>query len=138
MTARVGLRFRDLDAFGHVYHADYLTFLDELRTSWLGDVLRLDDPGSYVVARVEIDYVSSLTAADGSVGGAFAVERTGTSSLTLRERLLADDGREVACTRVVVVLRDRATGASRPLTDRERAACARSEGEAGSDRASGK
>ena len=124
---RVALRFRDLDAFGHVYHADYLTFLDELRTAWFGDVLRLDDPGSYVVARVEIDYVSSLTAADTSVTGSFGVERTGTSSLTLRERLLADDGREVARTRVVVVLRERATGASRPLTECERATATRAE-----------
>ena len=132
MTARVELRFRDLDAFGHVYHADYLTFLDELRTAWLGDALHLDDPGSYVVARVEVDYVSSLTAADTSVTGSFAVERTGTSSLTLLERLLADDGREVARARVVVVLRDRATGVSRPLTDRERAASARAEAPSGS------
>ena len=106
MTARVELRFRDLDAFGHVYHADYLTFLDELRTAWFDDVLRLDDPGSYVVARVEIDYVSSLTAADTSVTGSVGVERTGTSSLTLRER---------------------ATGASRPLTECERATATRAE-----------
>lgn len=125
MTGRVELRFRDLDAFGHVYHADYLTFLDELRTAWFGDVLGLDDPGSYVVARVEIDYVSSLTASDAAVTGSFSVDRVGTTRLTLRERLLADDGREVAHSRTVVVLRDRATGASRPLTDRERAACAR-------------
>ena len=125
MTGRVELRFRDLDAFGHVYHADYLTFLDELRTAWFSDVLGLDDPGSYVVARVEIDYVSSLTASDAAVTGSFSVDRVGTTSLTLRERLLADDGREVAHSRTVVVLRDRATGASRPLTDRERAACAR-------------
>ena len=127
MSTRVELRFRDLDAFGHVYHADYLTFLDELRTAWFGGALRLDDPGSYVVARVEIDYVSSLTAADAHVTGSFAVERTGTSSLTLRERLLAADGREVARARVVVVLRDRATGASRPLTERERAESGRLE-----------
>ena len=125
MTGPVRLRFRDLDAFGHVYHADYLTFLDELRTAWFGDELGLDDPGSYVVARVEIDYVSSLAAADTSVTGSFAVERAGTTSLTLRERLLADDGREVARTRVVVVLRDPVTGRSRPLTDGERAAAVR-------------
>jgi acyl-CoA thioester hydrolase len=120
----VALRFRDLDAFGHVYHAEYLTLLDELRTAWFGDVLGLDDPQSYVVVRVEIDYVSSLTGDDGSVRGQFAVESAGTTSLTVRESLLAGDGREVARTRVVVVLRDPRTGASRALSDRELASCA--------------
>lgn len=120
----VALRFRDLDAFGHVYHAEYLTLLDELRTAWFGDVLGLDDPQSYVVVRVEIDYVSSLTGDDRSVRGQFAVESAGTTSLTVRESLLAGDGREVARTRVVVVLRDPRTGASRALSDRELASCA--------------
>jgi acyl-CoA thioester hydrolase len=120
---RVALRFRDLDAFGHVYHAEYLTLLDELRTGWFGSVLGLDHPQSYVVVRVEIDYVSSLTDADVAVHGAFAVERAGTTSLTVRESLRADDGREVARARVVVVLRDPVTASSRPLSDAERAAC---------------
>jgi acyl-CoA thioester hydrolase len=119
----VALRFRDLDAFGHVYHAEYLTLLDELRTAWFGDVLGLGDPQSYVVVRAEIDYVSSLTGDDGSVRGEFAVEAAGTTSVTVRESLRAGDGREVARTRVVVVLRDPRTGASRPLSDRERASC---------------
>ena len=119
----VALRFRDLDAFGHVYHAEYLTLLDELRTAWFGNVLGLDDPQSYVVARAEIDYVSSLTGDDGSVRGQFAVEAAGTTSITVRESLRAADGREVARARVVVVLRDPRTGASRPLSDRERASC---------------
>jgi acyl-CoA thioester hydrolase len=120
---RVGLRFRDLDAFGHVYHAEYLTLLDELRTDWFGSTLGLEHPQSYVVARVEIDFVSSLTAGDVAVHGAFAVERVGTTSLTVRESLRADDGRDVARTRAVVVLRDPGTGATRPLSGAERARC---------------
>jgi acyl-CoA thioester hydrolase len=120
---RVALRFRDLDAFGHVYHAEYLTLLDELRTTWFGSVLGLDHPQSYVVARVEIDFVSALTAGDLAVHGVFAVERVGTTSLTVRESLRADDGRDVARARVVVVLRDPETGSSRPLSGTERASC---------------
>ena len=120
---RLALRFRDLDAFGHVYHAEYLTLLDELRTTWFGSVLGLAHPQSYVVVRVEIDYVSSLTATDAAVHGAFEVERAGTTSLTVRESLRAGDGREVARSRVVVVLRDPETGSSRPLSEAERATC---------------
>jgi acyl-CoA thioester hydrolase len=120
---RVALRFRDLDAFGHVYHAEYLTLLDELRTTWFDSVLGLAHPQSYVVVRVEIDFVSSLTGTDAAVHGVFAVERAGTTSLTVRESLRAEDGREVARSRVVVVLRDPETGSSRPLSEAERAAC---------------
>ena len=98
-------RFRDLDAFGHVYHAEYLTFLDEARTGWFRRVLELDDLGSYVVARVEIDYRSSLALGDEAVTVRHAVERTGRTSLTLRETMLARGGRTVAQARVVVVLR---------------------------------
>ena len=115
------LRFRDVDAFGHVYHAEYLTFLDTLRARWFAAV-GVDDPEQYVVARVEIDYLCSLVLADDRVRATFDVERVGTSSITLREVVLTADGREVARTRVVVVLRDPATGASRPVRDRERAA----------------
>ncbi len=116
------LRFRDLDAFGHVYHAEYLTLLDEARTSWFGEVVGLDDPGSYVVARIEIDYVSSLTLADQAVQVDVEVLRVGSTSLTLGETMHARDGRVVTRSRVVVVLRDRGTGSSRPLSAAERAA----------------
>ena len=36
---RLPLRFRDVDAFGHVYHAEYLTLLDEARTRWFREVV---------------------------------------------------------------------------------------------------
>jgi acyl-CoA thioester hydrolase len=116
------LRFRDLDAFGHVYHAEYLTLLDEARTWWLGEVVRLEDPGSYVLARIEVDYLSSLTLADEAVRVDFEVLRVGTTSLTLRETMHPRDGRTVTRGRAVVVLRDRATGGTRPLPRAERTA----------------
>ena len=122
--AWIPLRFRDVDAFGHVYHAEYLTLLDEARTRWFGEVLRLRDPGHYVVARVEIDYLSSLVLADGEVGATFRLERVGTSSLTLAESLQVRDGRLVSRGRAVTVLRDAGSGASRTLTDEERSRAA--------------
>ncbi len=119
-AAWLPLRFRDLDAFGHVYHAAYLTLLDEARTRWFREVLRLDDAGDYVLGRVEVDYVSSLVLADEAVSATFGIERVGTTSLTLVETLRARDGRVVSQGRSVVVLRDVARGRSRPLTDTER------------------
>ena len=119
--ARVRLRFRDVDAFGHVYHAEYLTLIDEARTAWFAR-LGFEQPEAYVVARVEVDYLSPLVLADAEVLASFAVERIGTSSLTLAETLHAPDGREVARIRSVTVRRDPEGGRSRPLTDGERRA----------------
>jgi acyl-CoA thioester hydrolase len=116
----IPLRFRDVDAFGHVYHAEFLTLLDEARTRWFRDVLGLADPSDYVLARVEIDYVSSIVPADGAVVGEFALERVGRTSLTLAETLRVRDGRVVSRGRAVTVLRDVATGTSRALSDDER------------------
>jgi acyl-CoA thioester hydrolase len=115
------LRFRDLDAFGHVYHAEYLTLLDEARTRWFGHV-GLDEPGGYVLAHLEMDWLSSLGEADRAVRVAFDVEAVGTASVTLRERMCARDGREVARSRSVTVRWDRARSGSRALTPAERSA----------------
>jgi acyl-CoA thioester hydrolase len=114
------LRFRDLDSFGHVYHAEYLTLLDEARTRFFRDVLDLHDPSGYVLAHAEIDWESPLTRDDPAVRGEFTVERVGTSSLTLGEVLYAADGRVVSRGRSVVVMRDTTSSTSRPLTDAER------------------
>ena len=117
---RLPLRFRDVDAFGHVYHAEYLTLLDEARTQWFREAAALDEPGAYVVARIEIDYVSSLVLDDAEVVATFAVEQVGTSSVTLAETLSAPDGRVAARIRSVTVRHDLAAGRSRPLTDAEK------------------
>ena len=117
---RLPLRFRDVDAFGHVYHAEYLTLLDEARTRWFREAVALDEPGAYVVARIEIDYVSSLVLDDAEVVATFAVERVGRSSVTLAETLSAPGGRVAARVRSVTVRHDLTAGRSRPLTDAEK------------------
>lgn len=114
------LRFRDLDSFGHVYHAEYLTLLDEARTRFFRQAMELSDPSSYVLVHAEIDWESPLTRDDAAVRADFVLERIGTTSLTLGEVMYAPDGRVVSRGRAVVVLRDPAAGTSRPLTDIER------------------
>ena len=117
---RLPLRFRDVDAFGHVYHAEYLTLLDEARTRWFREAVAFDEPGAYVVARIEIDYVSSLVLDDAEVLATFVVERVGATSVTLAETLSASDGRVAARVRSVTVRHDLAGGRPRPLTDAEK------------------
>lgn len=115
----VPLRFRDLDAFGHVYHAEFLTLLDEARTRWFAS-RGLEQPESYVLAHLEIDWVSPLGQDDTRVRVEFAVEAVGTSSVTLEETMLAPDGRTVSHSRSVTVRWDRQTARSRELTPDER------------------
>ena len=117
---RLPLRFRDVDAFGHVYHAEYLTLLDEARTRWFRDAVAFDDPGGYVVARIEIDYLSPLVHDDAEVLATFAVERVGASSFTLAETLSGPDGRVAARIRSVTVRHDPVAGRSRPLSEAEK------------------
>jgi len=113
---RIEIRWRDLDAFGHVNNAVYLTYLEEVRDEWLDRTL--GSAWDYVLARVAIDYRRELTQADDEVVARCRLGRVGTSSLTTREELFAGD--ELAAeAEAVLVAFDREAGRSRPLRDGE-------------------
>jgi acyl-CoA thioester hydrolase len=119
----IEIRWRDLDAFNHVNHVVFLTYLEEVRDEWLGRVL--EDPElvwGYVIARVEIDYRRELTLEDDAVVARCSLERLGTKSVTTREWVLTRDGEVSAEAIAVLVARDEETGTSRTITDVERAA----------------
>jgi acyl-CoA thioester hydrolase len=117
---QIEIRWRDLDAYGHVNNAVYLTYLEEVRDEWLERTLDSADAAwDYVIARVAIDFRRELTQADDQVVARCSLARLGNSSLTTHEELLV--GRELAAeAEAVLVARDRETGRSRPLADRER------------------
>jgi len=120
---RIEIRWRDMDALGHVNNAVYATYLEECRDEWaqkaLGDV---SDMWAWVLARVAIDFRRELTQDDDAVVVSATLVRIGTSSLTLREEVRTLDGTLSAEAESVIVARDSETGRSRPLTDEERAA----------------
>ena len=119
----IEIRWRDLDAYGHVNHIVFLTYLEEARDEWLGS--SLGDPAlvwNYVVARVEIDYRRELTLEDDVVVARCALERIGNSSVVTREQVETRGGELAAEARAVLVARDDDTGRSRPLGEAERAA----------------
>jgi acyl-CoA thioester hydrolase len=120
---RIEIRWRDLDAFGHVNHVVFLTYLEEARDEWLG--LTLGDPAlvwGFVIARVEIDYRRELTQEDDLIVARCALERVGTSSVATTEAIVTANGELVAQAKAVLVARDAESGRSRPLSDDERAA----------------
>ena len=120
---RIEIRWRDLDAYGHVNNSVFLTYLEEARDEWLGRVFGTTGAlADYVVARVAIDFRKELREADGHVTVRCRIERTGVSSLTTRETILMTDGSVAAEAEVVLVMRNRGSSRSRPITPEERAA----------------
>lgn len=118
------VRWRDLDAFGHVNNAVYLTYLEAARVElWRS---RMDGRDArdipFVVARVEIDYRSAVELGE-TVRVELACESIGRRSFTLRYRVLAD-GRLAAEARSVQVTVDR-TGRTIPVPEPLRKVLAR-------------
>jgi acyl-CoA thioester hydrolase len=122
----IEIRWRDLDAYGHVNNAVYLTYLEEARDEWLTGALASDgDAWDYVIARVAVDFRRELRQEDDRVVARCALASLGTSSLRTREELVTIAGELAAEAEAVLVARDRVTGRGRPLSERERAALER-------------
>ena len=121
---RIDLRWRDLDAYGHVNQAVYLTLAEEVLDDWFRRKLGLgpERDWDYVAARTTIEYRSELRLADEQAVGSVTSVSLGTKSLTAGVTLRAPDGRLVAELEHVVAVLDGRGGASRPLTASERAA----------------
>jgi acyl-CoA thioester hydrolase len=115
----VDVRWRDVDAFRHVNHAVYLTYLEEGRDAFYAQVLR-GDP-MYVVVRLEVDLRAEVRHADRQVRVRIEVERLGTTSLTTRETVLTPSGEVAAEARVVTVHWDADHGRPVPFSEAERA-----------------
>jgi acyl-CoA thioester hydrolase len=107
----VSLRWRDVDALGHVNHAVFLTYLEEGRDAFYVQALGRDP--HYVVARVEIDFRAEVRYTDRQLRVRIEVERVGTTSLTTREAVLTPAGATATEARVVTVLWD--SSARKPM-----------------------
>jgi acyl-CoA thioester hydrolase len=107
------VRWDDIDAFGHVNNAKYLTYIQEARFLW-SPLLEM------VVAKAEVDYLVPIY-----VGGRFYditlwVEQIGNSSFTLGYEVIGDNGVVHAKVKTVQVAVSMETKKSRPLTEPER------------------
>ncbi len=117
---QIPIRWRDMDAYGHVNNAVYLTYLEECRDR-LVDRMFGSEAWDFVLAHVGIDYRSQLTREDASVTVHCAISGFGNSSVRTAERIVKVDGTVAAEAESVIVPRDTTTEGSRPLTARERA-----------------
>ena len=116
---RIPIRWRDVDNYGHVNNAVYLTYLEEARDRWVRDTLGPEV--NFVIVRVAIDYRRELSLDDEAVTVTSRGAGYGTSSIRTAEQILAQAGWVAAEAESVIVAHDEATRSSRPLTDEERA-----------------
>ena len=117
------VRWDDLDAFGHVNNAKYLTYAQEARFDWgwFSFAEKKEEPilMEMVVARAEVDYLAPITE-----GGCFYdvilwVDLIGTSSF-VNGYEVSKDGVIYAKMKTVQVTIDLNTRKSRPINDAER------------------
>lgn len=118
---RIRIRWRDIDAYGHVNNAVYLTYLEEARDAWVEETLgAVADTWDFVLARVAIDYRRELRQQDGEVVARCRLGSVGRSSVRTIEEIVTVDGAVAAVAESVIVPRDPSSGRSRPLADHER------------------
>jgi acyl-CoA thioester hydrolase len=115
----VRVRWRDVDALGHVNHAVFLTYLEEGRDAFYASILGAEP--LYVVVRIEIDLRAEVPLGEKQVTVAVEPERLGTTSMTTRELIRTAAGTLAAQARVVTVRWDPERRTPIPFTDLERA-----------------
>jgi acyl-CoA thioester hydrolase len=89
--------FRDLDAFGHVNNAVYLTYIENARIGYVRDVLGIESLEGLllIVASVKIDFRSRANLGEVIEIGS-RTTRVGTKSFDLDHEIRSQDGRLVA------------------------------------------
>ena len=118
---RLGVRFRDCDAMGHVNHAVYFTYFEQCRLTFWREVTGAPSPHTRVIiARAECDYRSPAHFGD-ELEIRLRIGDIGRSSFTLTYDIVHAAGdRLVASGKTVMVSYDYTAGASTPLPDATR------------------
>lgn len=123
-TDKQFVRWDDIDAFGHVNNAKYLTYIQEARFQWSFYQYASENEKptlvEMVVARAEVDYLVPIYE-----GGRFYdvnlwVESIGNSSFVMGYEVVGDNGVVHARVKSVQVAVSMETKKSRPLTEPER------------------
>jgi acyl-CoA thioester hydrolase len=116
---RIRIRWRDMDNYGHVNNAVYLTYLEECRDRWARTVL--GDAFDFVIVRVAIDYRRELSLSDEEVVVQCRGLGYGDSSIRTTERIVTTAGELAAESESVIVKHDAEGRRALALTGGEKA-----------------
>ncbi|MFB6221696.1 MAG: acyl-CoA thioesterase, partial [Halolamina sp.] len=104
----IGVRYRDIDAMGHVNNAVYASYLEQARIDYFNDLLGVDlSAVGAVLATLELDYERPIELQDGPVTVELDVPRIGDASLPMEYELYRDDGKLAATGETVQVAFDK-------------------------------
>jgi acyl-CoA thioester hydrolase len=110
--------FRDLDFFGHVNNAVYLTYLENARLGYMRDVLGIETPEDLlvIVAQVDIDFRTRASLGETLEVGA-RVSRIGTKSFDMEHEVHGPDDRLVATASTTLVTFDYRGDSTMPVPE---------------------
>ena len=110
--------FRDLDVFGHVNNAVYLTYIENARIGYLREVLGIESLEDLlvIVAKVDIDFRSRASLGEVLEVGT-RVSRIGTKSFDVEHEIQGPDGRLVARAETTLVTFDYRGDSTMPVPD---------------------
>ena len=85
----IEVRFRDLDAMGHVNNAVYFTYFEECRKYFSKKVFQVSDPSefTFILAHIQCDYLKPVELGD-RIKLQMWVKGMGTKSFSFRYRLV--------------------------------------------------
>jgi len=119
VSVPIQVRFRDLDALGHVNNAVYLTYFEVARAAYFQRLERdWVEKGRFILARAEVDFLKPILLED-PVEVGVRVVRIGRSSFDMEYLLLAR-GEEAARGKTVQVWLEGGRPAPLPKAIRER------------------
>lgn len=125
--ALLSIRWGDLDAYGHVNNAAYLTYLEECRLRWFETLPEpwYQEHAAPVLASSHLEFRRSIVWPEELIVETRAT-RVGNSSLTLAHRIVSarDPGTLYLEATVVMVWVDRTSGRAVPLPEVIRRAAA--------------
>jgi acyl-CoA thioester hydrolase len=95
----IPIRFADIDAFGHVNNAIYLTYFEIARSTYWEEVIKWDwDEVGIIIRRSVVDYLKPILLTD-EIYTYVKTSRIGTSSFDLDYIIVKIvDGKEEICT----------------------------------------
>jgi acyl-CoA thioester hydrolase len=117
----IKVRFRDLDAMGHVNNAVYFTYMETARTEFFASLFDVTQPADVPVILGETCCRYHAPAHMGeTLEVALGVSRIGTKSFEIVSRIVGGDGRLVATGRSTLIMYDYTAGTTFPIPDESR------------------
>jgi acyl-CoA thioester hydrolase len=129
-VTKVEVRFADMDSFGHVNNASFLTFIEQARIRYFDDISGWDYHPSkegVILAHASLDFLRPLHFKEELMVLTLCT-RIGTKSISIVHRIIAGAMEEIATAESVLVAFDYSAMKSIPVPQRWRDAIGKFEG----------